>query len=154
MTDVILDFGSCVVVQFESWHLDELIAGDETGDFEKWRDMGLLNHMSINPETYTILDKEKADVLFIGGLYTHWPKRYELWLYGVPKKKCSALVLFKAAKKMLDRVKEGRIECVVDTDQNARLLRYLKFTCEAPKMKKYMINGNDASLFSLIKGGK
>lgn len=100
---------------------------------------------------YTILD-DGVPVVF-GGIIKYWEGRGEAWLtFGKPKTS-NFISIFKKVKRVIDDCPLNRIEMVVDygSEVHARWATLLGFKKEADRMRRYLPDGGDATLYSMVR---
>lgn len=99
---------------------------------------------------YTALEGDT--VLFCGGLQLIYGNRYIAWSVFSEHSGRNMLGIIRGIKKVINQY-TGRIECTCDVNFSAahRLVKLLGFTCEAPLMKQYELDGRDSSLYSLVR---
>lgn len=95
------------------------------------------------------------ELLGVGGIVLSHQERGEAWGIVAPDVKKHFYSLHSAVKQFLGRAKLRRIEAVVHNDYPAghRWVRSLGFKLESTCMKSYSLDGKDASLYAMVKGG-
>ncbi len=103
---------------------------------------------------YSFAIESGEDVVAAFGLVEYWAGRCEAWAMIDPKCNNRFLAVHKIINRLLKVVQVRRIEAVVHCDfpQGHRWVKALGFTLEVDRMRAYTINGEDASLYVLIKG--
>lgn len=139
------------VVKFKKSHLDQMEIQPEA------RHM-----MSLSFEDLTRLENDRFSMTGIGdgrvvvcaGVIEHWPGRGEAWFVFDMNSRDYFINIHKCTKRFVELCPVKRIEAVVNCDFEAghRWVKIFGFQLEAERMKNYGVNGEDCSLYSLVKG--
>lgn len=89
----------------------------------------------------------------VGGITQLWEHRGLVWAFVGQGAGKHWLGIHRAALQVLEMAPYRRIEADTPVDFKAghRWLRMLGFTCEAPRMKAFSIDGGDSSLYARVK---
>lgn len=106
-----------------------------------------------NPFSVTVF-KDGIPVA-VGGIILQHETRGEAWCVTSNAVKNCMLGFHKLAVQYLKSASVRRIEAVVNFDfiKGHRWARALGFELEAPVMRAHALNGKDASLYAIVKGG-
>lgn len=98
---------------------------------------------------YTILDDNNIPI-FIGGAVNIWNRRSVCWCLIHQDAGKHFVYIIRAIKRFLT-MQTGRVEAYVECDFSAghKLMQVLDFTKEATRMKGFLENGKDASMYSI-----
>ena len=99
---------------------------------------------------------EEGEILGSFGLNHLWKDRAEAWAFFNLNCKKDFLSIHNGVRRFLDICPYRRVEAIVDYDFQAahRWVKSLGFTLEAERMKHYIIDGRDASLYARINPWK
>lgn len=137
------------VVPFEAVHFARL----EPQAVQQWAkehhgDM----RVAEGPHAITVM--QDGQPVLCGGAVEIWTGRAHLW--SMLSSKASAanfLGIHRHVTGFLDGLPFRRLEAAVDVDFEAghRWMRLLGFTCEAPRMRAYEVDGHDSALYARVR---
>jgi hypothetical protein len=140
-----------IVVPFRAEHLARLGEQEE----QAWA-LPLLT-----PERAKSLESTKAftgmvddEVLICAGVIRVWEGRYLAWAYPGPRARRRWKSIHRRVKEFLRDLDARRIEANVDCDFAAarRWAEALGFKVEVERMRRFLPNGADATLYAIVKG--
>lgn len=103
--------------------------------------------------SYTILLGDRP--LLCAGVVEYWKGRGESWAIFDPECRRHFVEIHHIVKKYLDDCPVRRIEAAIQVDFTAghRWIKALGFKLDAEKLEAFLPNGNDVSLYSMVKHG-
>lgn len=141
-------------VKFHSDHLIPLLAQGMNEPLRDWFVSGRAQILELHSESITIMWNDIPMVC--SGVSEYWPGRGQLWAVLNEESKRNAAGTFRIYRKWIvsDLLKKyHRIEMSVDYgfDQGKRRAKMLGFTLECERAKKYLPDGGDCSLYSIVR---
>lgn len=111
--------------------------------------------MAAQPNLYTFVSKE-GRILAIGGVLDCWPGRAEGWAIFAPRVRAFVPEITARAKEILSQIDINRIEVAVRCDfpEGHDWASELGFKAEAECLEAYDAEGNDCSLYAIVKQTK
>lgn len=141
-------------VAFKAEHLLPLIKEPTNKHLESWVKSGLVYDLE-KGESVTFIYKGKVCVC--GGINPYWEGRGQLWSVFSQNLQYEFVPAFRAMKRWVNWQLGNnyrRIELSVDIDfpPGRRRAELLGFSLECELARKYLPNGKDCSLYSLVRG--
>lgn len=142
-------------VSFKAEHLLALTKEPANKHLEEWFNNGLVYHLE-KGESVTFIHNGRVHVC--GGINPYWHGRGQLWTVFSENIKDDFVPTFRAIKRWLKHQIDNnyqRIELSIDADfpPGRRRADLLGFVMECELARKYLPNGKDCSLYSLVRGG-
>lgn len=108
---------------------------------------------SLEAMPYAVSVFVEGELQLCTGVNVYWPNRGEAWAVFHPHCRKNFIALHHAVKRHLETVPLRRIEAGVDVDfaPGHRWMRALGFELEAPRLRAFLPDGRDASLYSKIR---
>lgn len=142
-------------VSFKAEHLLALTKEPGNKALEAWFTNGLVYQLE-KSEAATFI--RNGHVQMCGGINPYWNGRGQLWTVFSENIRRDFVPTFRAIKRWLKHQIENnyeRIELSIDCDfpQGKRRAALLGFIMECELARKFLPNGKDCSLYSLVRGG-
>lgn len=138
------------VVGFKKDHFHALVDSPITAHLKNLVTEGQLSFLENCPYSKTILIDNKP--VLTGGLIIHNKNRGEAWAFIDQNSRKYFISIHNIVRKFLGGTRLRRIEAVVHHNYlpGHRWVKSLGFTLEAERMREYMFDGGDASLYAKI----
>lgn len=140
-----------MVVPYQPGHLEELVIQPRQAYLRAWITPEVAKTVAQSP-AYTALD-EHGDVIGCGGVVPVWEGRALAWSFLGDTAREHMVSITRAVRRFLDMQPQRRIEITVDLDfaEGHRWARMLGFKLDAGRLKGYLPNGGDVSLYSRVR---
>lgn len=137
-------------VQFKKEHLTPLLDQPTNAHLRSWIQNGNADIMEKQFSRTLLAD---GVPLICGGVTQYWEGRGQVWTIFNENCKANFLPVFRVIRRFLAEQPCRRLEmCVpVDLEKGHRRARMLGFKLECPLAPKYLPDGSDCSLYSLVR---
>lgn len=138
-----------VVMELE--HIKGLIEEPMNFHLRDWYDSGWAEKLKQGTEAFSVL--VNGEVMLCGGISPMWPGRGYLWTVLSSKIKEHSVATYRGLKLALFEQPYNRIEMDVPVDLEIahRRARYLGFSLEVGRARKYLADGSDRSLYAWVR---
>ena len=109
---------------------------------------------TLEQEPFSVSIFYKNELMVCGGAMAYWFNRAQIWTLFSERSKNNFLPVFRGIKRFLDFLPFKRIELSIDYgfELGCRRAELLGFKLECQRAEKYLPNGNDVTLYSLVRG--
>lgn len=142
------------IINFKEEHLKPLIGQSSNSSIPDWFTSGLAKGLE---ETNAVTIIYKDEVLACGGIRDYWNGRGQIWaVFNEVTAKKNFVPAFRATKSWIEsQIKSNyhRIEMSVDYEFTIghRRAKLLGFTKDCERARKYLPDGGDCTLYSLVR---
>ena len=119
---------------------------------EQWLTESVMENLEAEEFQFSIFYKN--ELMLCGGAIAYWQNRAQLWTIFSENSKKNFLPVFRAIKRVLDYLPFNRIDLCIDYGfrLGCRRAEMLGFQLECLCARKYLPDGRDATLYSLVRG--
>jgi hypothetical protein len=139
------------IVKFKAEHWDLINGQDMTVSLSRMVPKEHAVALEGCPHSYTVFARGR--IVAVAGVVENSPGRGEAWAELAQVCRKDFLAIHNAVKRFLDICPFVRVEATVDVDFVAahRWVKLLGFELEAPRMRKYSLDGQDYSLYARVR---
>lgn len=142
------------VVQYRAEHLSFLVNDTFNAHIQEWIDNGYAKEMEREWRSGTIV--VNGVVTLCGGVTDYWSGRAQLWTIFGEICKTNFLPTFRGIQKFLNGLPYRRLELCVPCGTSyesvaRRRAELLGFKLEVDRAEKFLPNGGDAALYSMVR---
>lgn len=142
------------LIKFKEEHLRPLVGQSSNKCLPEWFSTGLSKSLESTDSASVVYG---GQVLLCGGITKYWTGRGQLWVvFNEDAARKNFVPAFRGIKKFIDFQIENnyhRIEMSIDYGFKIgeRRAKLLGFTLECARAKKYLPDGGDCTLYSLVR---
>lgn len=138
---------------FKAAHLFSLLDQPSNAYLEEWFKSGLVYELEKQDSISFVVDDK---VQMCGGVRPYWPGRGQIWTVFSEHTMENFVPSFRAIKRWLKyqiSTNYSRLELSVDYNvtQGKRRAEMLGFTLEVERARKFLPNGEDCTLYSMVR---
>ena len=139
------------IIPFEPHHAARMIEQPLNSQLRNWISSGYAQELKANTEAFTGL--VSGEVMVCGGIAKMWPGRGYLWSVLSENIRVHSISVYRGIRRWLNTRDYRRIEMDVPCHMEIAHRRavWMGFEIEIQRARKYMPNGDDASIYVRIK---
>lgn len=137
------------LIPFEHAHLRPLLEQTMNAHIKPW-----MQNLEALEKGWARTGMWRGEVVICGGVNAYWENRGQVWTVFSENTKGNFLPVFRIMKDFLRQQPYKRLEMCVPSDFELghRRARLLGFEVECPLARSFLPDGEDAVLYSIVKG--